>query len=493
MPGTWPDPGFERRCLLLAVALVVVGAWFSIGFHHNDEHFQILEFASLKLGNTSAAELPWEYHAAIRSWLQPAIAIVVVKGLGLLGDRDPFHAAFLLRLLSGLLYCAALARLFRLSRRWIHSAEAGRTALLLAAVLWFVPYIAVRFSGEGLSGSLFFLGFASLLLHVEEGPRPAWELWLAGAAMGLAFAARFQTGLLIAPALAWLVWVGRPRPSTVAVILTGLLGAIGASLALDRWGYGEWVFTPWRYLQIQLLHGVAARQFGTAPWWWYVPKIIVAAGPPIGLPLVLGVVTGWVRRPTAGLTWVSLTFFLSHCLLGHKELRFLFPLSLCAPFLIGMALDDYPAVTRWAFHAHWGRVLSGAILALNALGFGLRMSHPARQEIGLLRAIYYARPQRLLIVDGRDPFIIGTLRTSFYRDPALVTANLTDAGGGLIPDMLRQPALVATPMTAPLDTTGISCETLFTGEPEWVLRPAIWSRIQWAEPRPWRLARCVSR
>ena len=45
--------------------------FFSTGFQHFDEHFQILEFVNLKWGGIRGESLAWEYREKIRPWFQP--------------------------------------------------------------------------------------------------------------------------------------------------------------------------------------------------------------------------------------------------------------------------------------------------------------------------------------------------------------------------------------------------------------------------------------
>jgi len=481
---------FERRCLQALFLLLVITAWWSIGFHHNDEHFQILEFADLKLGLTPTTDLPWEFHDQIRSWFQPAVALLVIRGFHGVGVTDPFVIAAALRLLSGLLYAAALMRLLEVSRPWFRTAAARRVAVAASCLLWFVPYLAVRFSSESWSGSLFALGFATLIRDSQEAGLPRRALFLAGVGLGLGFAARYQAVLLIAGGLGWWWWTCRPSHSRVGAVAGGLVLVVAASLGLDRWGYGEWVLTPWRYVHQQLVVGIAAHRFGAYPWWWYVPKLLLSAGPPIGLLLWFAAIATWITRPRNPLTWVTVAFVGGHCLLAHKELRFLFPVAVYAPFLIGMSLDDRPRLVAWFKGARLGQVLVALTLALNLTGFVLRTLLPARQEIGVQQAIYRHQPRRLLLVGGRDPFRIGGRRSYFYRDPRLDVANLTDVAGGVVPDMLRIPALVVwmAPMT--IDTEALGCVVLYRSLPDWAAREPTWSRIQWAEPQAWTVARC---
>ena len=59
---------------LVAVSMHLVIAWFSEGYYHFDEHFQIIEFANYKLQNIEAKDLPWEFTYQMRSGFHPFIA-----------------------------------------------------------------------------------------------------------------------------------------------------------------------------------------------------------------------------------------------------------------------------------------------------------------------------------------------------------------------------------------------------------------------------------
>jgi len=57
-PALRNDSYFHRNVLLAACVLYVLTAWFSVGYHSADEHFQIIAFAQWELG-----ELPLEHLA----------------------------------------------------------------------------------------------------------------------------------------------------------------------------------------------------------------------------------------------------------------------------------------------------------------------------------------------------------------------------------------------------------------------------------------------
>src|SRR5688572_24767330 len=91
---------FHRNIFLVATGLYLITAWFSIGFHHFDEHYQILEFAGYKIGFNAADNLAWEFPSQIRPGLQPFLAFVLIKLLSLIQITDPFIQAFFIRCVS---------------------------------------------------------------------------------------------------------------------------------------------------------------------------------------------------------------------------------------------------------------------------------------------------------------------------------------------------------------------------------------------------------
>ena len=63
------------QIVLAGCLLTLLYALLSQGTYHSDEHFQILEYARMKLFGTPGPEKPgWEYPAMMRPGLQAFIA-----------------------------------------------------------------------------------------------------------------------------------------------------------------------------------------------------------------------------------------------------------------------------------------------------------------------------------------------------------------------------------------------------------------------------------
>jgi len=64
--------------ILFITIIYCFTAYNSSGFHQPDEHFQIIEFANYKLGNTKPQDLSWEFKAEIRPTIQPALTYLII-------------------------------------------------------------------------------------------------------------------------------------------------------------------------------------------------------------------------------------------------------------------------------------------------------------------------------------------------------------------------------------------------------------------------------
>src|ERR1043165_6338265 len=98
---------------LISAGFLLLASVFSVGYYHPDEHFQILEFAALKLHLTTADQLPWEYQYSMRPAIQPALAVLVFNVFSFLHADNPFTIAMILRMMSGALSFLAMHLMYK--------------------------------------------------------------------------------------------------------------------------------------------------------------------------------------------------------------------------------------------------------------------------------------------------------------------------------------------------------------------------------------------
>jgi len=484
-----------RLLFLIGMAVYALTAWRSEGYHHPDEYFQILEFANYRLCRTPADGLPWEFAAQIRPGLQPMLAFGAIRLCEATGISSPFDQAFLLRLLSGWL-CLAL---FFLWAKHLESdgLRQGTWLRLAALLLWFVPYLSVRFSSENWSGLAF--GSGLLLLLSAAGKRHSGFLWFAAAGflLGLSFFFRFQMGFALAGLGAW--WVFRSwKPNTraltplwtsLAALLSG--GALAAALGIwaDAWLYGKPVFTAFNYFHANIVQDVAAS-WGTSPWWYYLLETFLTAVPPLSLVLLILLVLGVWREWKSALVWCLVPFVLAHTAVDHKELRFLYPMLLPVLVLAVQGLGVWSTAGNIPARViRSARIVWPVALGLNFLLLPLRSLLAAQDSAPYYRFLYdYAATQPgPVVVFSREKCLYESvgLPVYFYCSPNVQNHVVGAFQSG---PLLAEPAptrLILSPnLTLPDTLHGLRTERIYTYFPDWILwfnlndwqsRSRIWS------------------
>ena len=277
-------------------------AVLSTGVYHPDEHFQILEYAHMKLfGKPAPEQLPWEYGLKMRPGFQPMIAYAVGKLLLFAGVYSPHLLALLLRLFSGALSMWAVWSFGRAAVRRGWLGPSGRNWFLgLSFGLWMLVYLHVRFSSEILAGNLLML-FVSFYL-LSDRDRGVFRRGLAlGLLAGGAFVARYQIGFALLGFGLWMLAFDR-RWRMIAGMLLSFSLMIGAGVLCDRWLYGEWTCTPLNYLTENMLHG-HIDTFGIDPWYYYLYAIPLEGGIVFGGVVLAAAAWFFVRYPRHMLTW----------------------------------------------------------------------------------------------------------------------------------------------------------------------------------------------
>jgi GPI mannosyltransferase 3 len=384
-----PERKHFRRCLAASAFLFVVYAIFSVGYLHGDEYFQTVEFASSKRGITNPADLPWEYPAKMRSWLQPAFYVVVGEAAEALGIRRPMAQLLVFRLITGLVAWSALWTLIIAGRRWIDGEEQRGRLYSIAGLLWLLPFLGVRTSGETAATAALCFAIASLEWRADLQDRVLRFLAavLGGIALGLCFGLRYPSGAMAAGAGLWYLYSTRQRLSLFVALALGATLALGLGVIIDRWGYGTTTFPVYSYLYQNFIEGKAAG-YGTAPFFAYLYLPLANPMAPVAFLLLAATLIAWVRRPCSALTWASAPYVALLCIPAHKETRFLYPLVPFLPFFVVFALASEPSA-RFASAFKW--VSSGRRLHLsyvwNACGLVAVLFIPLRPEFTLYQML----------------------------------------------------------------------------------------------------------
>lgn len=411
----------EKNTIWLAGIAFALAAYFSQGYHHFDEHFQVLEFAWFKLGFAQISDLAWEYEARIRPTIQPSIAVMMYKGLAFFGITSPFALALILRILSGVLAFKSIHMFYKLYKPTFSEQYLSRLFLFFSFFLWFMLYNSVRFSSENWAAIFFVFGFVK---YMQVKSSSALNFLGIGLLFGLAFLFRFQAALMFGGLMAWMLFVKREKLSSLLLMGLGIGGSVGLGFLIDRWFYGEWTNTAWNYFAWNIVDDKASS-FGTHPWYDYFLSFFLEGIPPISLIIILALLTLVIFQRKNPLVWIVVPFVLVHMLIGHKELRFMFPLASLAPIILVQGIDYWNSRKGHTLVKNtYFKFGLGLVIGVNILFVAVVCFRPADHHVNLYQAVYenYDKPQKLYY-EKDNPFY-RVLNVNFYRRPSLDTEDL---------------------------------------------------------------------
>ncbi len=431
---------FVFRWAGVSLLLIAVASYFSYGFFQFDEYYQVTEFVSYKLGKTPAGEMAWEFHQQIRPWFQPAVYYCAAKACLAVGIENPFRMSWVFRILSGLLSWTAIVAMMLAARTFLSERDHRRAAVVLLALLWMIPYLAVRTSSEAASGNLLAIGIAALVcgsaaIDSERRRFSIGAALTAGLCFGLAFECRFQIAFAVVGVVGWMMFVAaenwRRGLATAGWMMLGVAAPIALGTLIDHWGYGNWTIVPWQYFKVNILEH-RADDFGTAPAWYYFYMVNEHFQAPITLLWTAAALVTWVRRPRHIITWTTLPFILVHCLVAHKEVRFLFPIVMPATlfFLLAVAPGAGGAVPAWLawFWERRFRWPAKLCYALNLIALASACLTAKRPGVDLQQYIYdhYGEGAQVFLLGKKDPYQNVGVNMFFYRPAGFVYTKLDD-------------------------------------------------------------------
>jgi GPI mannosyltransferase 3 len=317
-------PSEERQALWPLALLVGLGAVLRLayaawahGMFHPDEIYQSLEPAHGVVYGTGVRA--WEFVTGARPWTTPGVYVLLLGGLRTLGITKPEQYLLVSRLLNAAIAASWPWFCYRMAKA-LRSHQAGLLAAALTACWYFLILLAPRALNHTFSVTFVLWALARIL---EGHAAPSRRARLAtGALLGLAFAFRYQEGLILVGVVLFLI--GHRRAQALPMLLVGAaIPALAVGL-LDGATWGVPFHSLFAYFQANVLEGAAAR-FGSMPGWFYAWYVVAA----LGLGAAFMVALPWAGRQGLALVLtVAGTTLVAHSLTDNKQLRFVVPAML---------------------------------------------------------------------------------------------------------------------------------------------------------------------
>jgi hypothetical protein len=355
MESIYPGRGSHSRRVAAWIALLAIALGVRVGLAihfpsmlHPDEVFQTLEPAHrLAYGY---GVVSWEWREGVRSWVLPTFLAGLMRATGWMGPGATgytYAITILLSLisLSAVWFGYAWAR--RVSGREAACIAAGACAFLIGMVDLAPKALTEVVAAHILLPGLY-LGFYGDRIGEKK------RFFLAAILCGLAASLRIQ--LIPAAAFAVLYFCYPRWRQRIPVAAAGFSIPVLAFGVVDKltWSY------PWqsfiRYFQINVTEG-RSLDYGIKPWYWYLLVLLLLLG-----PMVVFLWKGARRSPL--LAVVALIILGSHSLLGHKEIRFIYPVLPLAITLSAIGFTDSLASlrTRWKLREFSLSVVAAGVL-----------------------------------------------------------------------------------------------------------------------------------
>ena len=306
--------------ILIAAAVPrVVLAVEDQGIFWPDEIFQSLEQAHRAVFGYGF--IPWEFREGARSWLFPGAFAVLWKIAAVMGVRSGAVLVLLAKLSMVAMALVGLYATIRIAER-LGGGRAGALAGLLAATFPATLIFGHRCMAEMASGPVLAVAVWQWL---GAGRR---RMFLSGLLTSLAIFLRYQNGLVTVGLLVALLAAKRRRDA-IMFVAGGAVGLLGGEI-LDWVTWGSPFHSLIAYVRYNLVQGKSAA-YGVSSWLYYFETAWSLTGLP-SLVIAAGVIAAWGR--TRALVAVAMAFVAVHCVVPHKEYRFLMPV---VPLLLALA------------------------------------------------------------------------------------------------------------------------------------------------------------
>ncbi len=341
----------SKASVLLFVSLGLLMAYFSTGVLHPDEHYQVLEFSRWLMGLPFSE--PWEATQKLRHPLLPYIMMLWIKPMLALGINNPETIALGLRFFSFLInasiqwYCIT-----KFAKKLFNHTQDQQRFTLYFILLPFFYLLWVRTSSENFSATSLLLSLTLMItsldprLHGDDNQRFKERIvfLLAGFFTFLCFSFRF------AVATAWpahfyiLIQEAKLRRwHTWLWFSLGMLLGLLLFFVMEYRLYGVYFASPLAYLKFNVLSGAAGETFGH-DWGLDFIKFLLFFLFPFNFLIFKKLLnkdtfTTFTQGPVFQILFPLFLacYFLTliHFKVGHKEMRFLFPIIPCLYILLG--------------------------------------------------------------------------------------------------------------------------------------------------------------
>ncbi|WP_417337254.1 hypothetical protein [Halobacteriovorax marinus] len=436
----------QKRIYLLSFFVFILTSLLSIGFLHPDEQYYTLDFAFYKLGILDQLQT-WELETKIRPWTLPYLYVALLAPFKFLGLENPFALATIARLFSA---CLGFFTLFKFIQIYKEKLPKVQSTLfeIFALFFWPIVFMSSRTSSDNISTCVLLLGFLTIQKEISKK-----SLLQGGLLLGLAFSLRHQTGILSLAFGLWILIREKMCPITwLKYFASSITIGVLIGLGFDFLGYSHFTLTPINYLTENLIKDKISS-FGVSPWWGYFSLTLKKLNI-FGLLFIASSLVFIKKFPKSLEATLFIAFFIFHSMIGHKELRFIYPLLWISLYMCFRIINfkNYKRVFIFLF-------------SINLIGVAIVSFKPAYTPLKFYKFLYHFKEGSPLTVHifkdrkGRYP----ELEMKVYKRKQLtLTKDQIPTAGSFYTFTTKYSDLEQL-------RRSFNCELKYLSYPEWVL------------------------
>ncbi len=306
-----------QTILLVALVFRLLAALFSKGYAFHDDHFCVIRVAQ-----------NWAY--GIPHWIEspvPPKHSMLYAGINAafiwlaesVGVQDPIVKTTFLRLVHAFFSLLIVYYSYRITELIASAKDAALVGWILS-LLWFMPYLSVKFMAEIVCIVPVLAGFYLLLKNERAGNNNPWVALIAGLLFGVAFTIRMHT-ILFAGGLGLVLLFEKKIRDSILFTL-GYLAIVAVIVGIPDYLFFEY---PFQYIIGYFTHNVDnAYNYITGSPFKFMLTTFGFLVPPVSLMLMWGYIRTWKIEPKIFLA--VLVFFIAHSAFPNKQERFILPM-----------------------------------------------------------------------------------------------------------------------------------------------------------------------
>ncbi|MEM7107630.1 MAG: glycosyltransferase family 39 protein [Bacteroidota bacterium] len=381
--------------LLVALFLRLLASFFSKGYAFHDDHFDVIRVAqnwAFGLPHWIESNVPPKH-----SMLYPALNASILWVLDEIGVRDPIAKTTVLRVLHAFYSLLIVLLSFRITELISNRRDAVLVAWIVA-VLWFMPYLSVKFLAELVCVPPVLYGFY-LIIKDDRKKQKSLGYLAAGTLFAVAFSIRMHI-ILFAGGLGLVLLLERKWLQSI-YFTSAFLVTSCVLIAIPDLLFFEY---PFQYVVNYFTHNAenANNYIGGSP----LKFLLTTFGflvPPVSVMLMWGYVRTWQVEKKIFLA--VLIFFLVHSLFPNKQERFILPMY---PLLIIMGVVGWNQFIENAkFRVSFPKLLSGCwsfFWIINGIAaLALSLTYSKKDRVAPMHYLYKKSDLSSLIVESVRP------------------------------------------------------------------------------------------